>query len=626
MTNPGPTFTPKERTVSDLILGISAFYHDSAAALVADGVAVAAAQEERFSRRRHDSAFPALAVRYCLQAQGARLDDVSAIAYYEDPRLKFRRVRATYAGAAPNGFASFRDTLPAWIGRNGKLGVEKIVHDELAELNLGRVPEVIVRRHHESHAMSAFVPSPYESAAVLCIDGVGEWATTTLWHGHGNTLDAVAEIRFPHSLGLLYSAFTYFCGFKVDSGEYKLMGLAPYGKPRYARLIAEKLVDVKPDGSFRLDMRYFEYLRGQVMTGKGFEELFGGPRRTPEAQLTEREFDLAASVQQVTEDIVLKLARTARERTGETKLCLAGGVALNCVANGKVVDAGIFDEVWIQPAAGDAGGALGAAQAVALDHGAQRTHLGTGLDAMSGALLGPGFDDDQIAAYLAAEGIPHRRLGETELAEAVAEELARGRIVGWYQGRMEFGPRALGARSIIGDPRNPDMQSTMNLKIKFRESFRPFAPAVLAPDAKEYFDLRQESPYMLIVAQVAAAQQIETDATDATGIELLKVRRSTIPAVTHVDQSARVQTVTEHSNPAYHRLLTAFKARTGCPVLVNTSFNVRGEPIVNTPQDAYTCFMRTNIDLLAMGSFLLDKTDQPAWSEATDWRAEIPLD
>lgn len=612
--------------MSDLILGISAFYHDSAAALVADGVAVAAAQEERFSRRRHDSAFPELAVRYCLDHQGIRLDDLSAVAYYEDPRLKFRRILATYAGAAPGGFASFRDTAPAWLSRDGKLHATQTVRAELAALDLGRVPEVVVRRHHESHAMSAFAPSPFESAAVLCIDGVGEWATTTLWHGRGNELKPVAELRFPHSLGLLYSAFTYFCGFKVDSGEYKLMGLAPYGKPRYAKLISERLVDVKPDGTFRLDMRYFEYLRGQVMTGRGFEELFGGPRRTPEDRLTEREFDLAASVQQVTEEIVLRLARTARERTGEAKLCLAGGVALNCVANGKVVDAGIFDELWVQPAAGDAGGALGAAQAVALERGTRRTHVGTGRDAMSGALLGPEYDDEQIAAFLAAEKIPYRRLAPDELADAVAAELANGRIVGWYQGRMEFGPRALGARSILGDPRDPTMQSTMNLKIKFRESFRPFAPAVLAADAKEYFDLRQESPYMLIVAQVAAAQQIETGKTDATGIDLLRVPRSTIPAVTHVDQSARVQTVTRQSNPAYYRLLTAFKARTGCPVLVNTSFNVRGEPIVNTPQDAYTCFMRTNIDLLAMGSFLLDKTSQPAWSEATDWRAKIPLD
>ncbi|MEV7899061.1 carbamoyltransferase family protein [Streptomyces cyaneofuscatus] len=612
--------------MSDLILGVSAFYHDSAAALIADGVPVAAAQEERFTRRRHDPSFPSRAVAYCLDEQGVSLDDVSAVAYYEDPRLKFRRVLATLAGAAPTGFASFRDTLPSWLGPGGKLRTADTVRAELAALGRGRVPDLSVRRHHESHAVSAFFPSPYESAAVLCIDGVGEWATTTLWHGRGTGLRPVSELRFPHSLGLLYSAFTYFCGFKVDSGEYKLMGLAPYGKPRYADLIREKLIDLKPDGSFRLDMRYFAYLRGQVMTGRGFEKLFGGPRRTSETPLTEREFDLAASVQAVTEEAVLRLARTARERTGESRLCMAGGVALNCVANGKVIDAGIFDEVWVQPAAGDAGGALGAAQAVAMERGARRDHVRTGHDAMSGSLLGPAYGDEEIAAYLDARSIPYRRLDSDTLAAQVADGLAQGKIVGWFQGRMEFGPRALGARSIIGDPRNPDMQSAMNLKIKFRESFRPFAPAVLAEDAKDYFDLPQESPYMLVVSQVAAAQRLEAQEGGASGLDLLKVRRSTIPAVTHVDHSARVQTVTGHSNPAYHRLLTAFKALTGCPVLVNTSFNVRGEPIVNSPQEAYTCFMRTDIDMLALGNFLLEKSDQPAWQEASDWRDEIPLD
>ncbi|MEU3977769.1 carbamoyltransferase family protein [Streptomyces bacillaris] len=612
--------------MSDLILGVSAFYHDSAAALVADGVPVAAAQEERFTRRRHDPSFPSRAVAYCLDEQGVSLDDISAVAYYEDPRLKFRRLLATFAGAAPTGFASFRDTLPAWLGRSGKLRTDATVRAELAALGRGRVPELSVRRHHESHAVSAFFPSPYESAAVLCIDGVGEWATTTLWHGRGTGLRPVSELRFPHSLGLLYSAFTYFCGFKVDSGEYKLMGLAPYGKPRYARLIREELIDLKPDGSFRLNMRYFEYLRGQVMTGRGFEKLFGGPRRTSESPLTEREFDLAASVQAVTEEAVLRLARTARERTGESRLCMAGGVALNCVANGKVIDAGIFDEVWVQPAAGDAGGALGAAQAVAAERGARRDHVRTGHDAMSGSLLGPAYGDDEIAAYLDARSIPYRRLDGDTLAAQVADGLAQGKIVGWFQGRMEFGPRALGARSIIGDPRNADMQSAMNLKIKFRESFRPFAPAVLAEDAKDYFDLPQESPYMLVVSQVAAAQRLEAQGGGASGLDLLKVRRSTIPAVTHVDHSARVQTVTDRENPAYHRLLTAFKSLTGCPVLVNTSFNVRGEPIVNSPQEAYTCFMRTDIDMLALGNFLLEKGDQPVWTEESDWRDEIPLD
>ncbi|GAA3015933.1 carbamoyltransferase [Streptosporangium longisporum] len=611
--------------MSDLVLGISAYYHDSAAALVADGVPVAAAQEERFTRRRHDSAFPSRAVEYCLREAGADLGDVSAVAYYEDPKLKFRRVVSTFLGAAPRGFASFSATLPEWL--SWKLDVATTLRRRLAELDAGPVPRIVIRRHHESHAASAFLPSPYESAAVLCIDGVGEWATTTLWHGRGNRLRQLAELRFPHSLGLLYSAFTYFCGFKVDSGEYKLMGLAPYGRPRYAHLIRERLIDLKPDGSFRLDMRYFEYLRGQVMTGRGFERLFDGPRRLPEGPLTEREFDLAASVQQVTEEVVLALARTARRVTGESRLCLAGGVALNCVANGKVIQEEVFDEVWIQPAAGDAGGALGAALVVASERGAPRAHLGTGRDGMSGSLLGPAYDDEAIGAYLDAEGIPYTRLEPDELARRVAAELARGRIAGWFQGRMEFGPRALGARSILGDPRDTGMQSEMNLKIKFRESFRPFAPSVLASDAKDYFDLKQDSPYMLVVAGVSAAQRIEAaDTGGATGLDLLRVQRSTIPAVTHVDSSARVQTVTEHNNPAYHRLLAAFKEETGCPVLVNTSFNVRGEPIVNSPREAYACFMRTNIDLLAMGGFLLDKTAQPEWREENDWREAIPLD
>ncbi|GLZ00506.1 carbamoyltransferase [Actinoplanes sp. NBRC 103695] len=609
----------------DLVLGISAYYHDSAAALVSDGRIVAAAQEERFTRRRHDPAFPAQAVAYALGEAGATLADVSAIAYYEDPALKFRRVLATYLGAVPFGLASFQDTLPGWW--KSKRRVLDVVRHELEGLGLGPVPEISARRHHESHAASAFLAGPYESAAVLCIDGVGEWATTSLWHGRGSRLEPVAEIRFPHSLGMLYSAFTYFCGFKVDSGEYKLMGLAPYGEPRYAGLIREKLIDVKPDGSFRLNMRYFEFLRGQVMTGRGFEKLFGGARREPEGELTRREFDLAASVQLVTEEVVVKLARTARERTGESRLCMAGGVALNCVANGKIAAGSLFDEIWVQPAAGDAGGALGAALALAADRGAGRTHLGTGLDAMSGSLLGPAYSDDQIADYLAAGGIPHRRLGPAELPAEVARAIAAGKVVGWFQGRMEFGPRALGARSILGDPRDPRTQSVMNLKIKFRESFRPFAPSVLADDAKDFFDLPQDSPYMLVVAPVAEAARLAVEADSGlTGLDLLKVPRSTIPAVTHVDCSARVQTVRERDNPAYHRLLVALKQETGSSVVVNTSFNVRGEPIVNTPHEAYTCFMRTNIDVLALGGFLLEKADQPEWREELDWRTEVPLD
>ncbi|TSB22611.1 carbamoyltransferase family protein [Streptomyces benahoarensis] len=610
---------------NDLVLGISAFYHDSAAALVRGGHIVAAAQEERFSRRRHDSAFPVRAVEYCLREAGADLGDIAAVAYYEDAKLKFRRVLGTYLATAPHGFASFRETLPPWL--SWKRDIHRTVRHGLAGLGDGPVPEIVTRRHHESHAASAFLPSPYESAAVLCVDGVGEWATTTLWHGRGTAVTPLAELRFPHSLGLLYSAFTYFCGFKVDSGEYKLMGLAPYGTPRYAGLIRERLIDVKPDGSFRLNMAYFAYLRGQVMTGRAFEKLFGGPRRRPESPLTERECDLAASVQEVTEEVMIKLARSARERTGERRLCLAGGVALNCVANGRIIEERIFDEVWVQPAAGDAGGALGAALSVAAERGAGRPHLGSGRDAMAGSLLGPGYGDEEIAAFLRSRSLPHTAPAPDDVAQAVAKRLAEGAVVGWFQGRTEFGPRALGARSILGDPRDPGMQSAMNLKIKFRESFRPFAPSVLAEDAKDYFALLQESPYMLVVGQIADTQRlVAADADDTTGLDRLKTLRSTIPAVTHVDCSARVQTVTEEANAPYHRLLTAFKETTGCPVLINTSFNVRGEPIVNTPEEAYTCFMRTDIDLLVLGNHLLEKNDQPRWEEEGDWRETIPLD
>ncbi|MDW5328902.1 carbamoyltransferase [Plantactinospora sp. KLBMP9567] len=610
--------------MSELILGLSAHYHDSAATLLADGVPIAAAQEERFSRSRHDSAFPANAIRYCLNEVGAKLPDLSAVAYYEDPALKFRRVLATYLGAAPHAFRTFHHTLPPWL--SWKLAMTHHLGRQLARLDLGAPPQIVVRRHHESHAASAFFPSPHKSAAVLAIDGVGEWATTTIWHGMGNQLRQLAELRFPHSLGLLYSAFTYYCGFKVDSGEYKLMGLAPYGTPRYTDLIRERLIDIKQDGSFRLNLRWFEFLRGQAMTGRGFERLFGGPRRVPEAPLTEREFDLAASVQWITEEVVLRLARTARRLTGEPRLCLAGGVALNCVANGKLVNEGTFEEVWVQPAAGDAGGSLGAAFAVAMSRGAHRVHVGTGQDAMSGALLGPAYDDADIRSALDRRGAVYRAVDEATLIDQVVTALAAGKVVGWFQGRMEFGPRALGARSILADPRDPGMQSALNLKIKFRESFRPFAPSVLAEDAKDYFELAQDSPYMLLVAKVSPALRICGDSTSlATGLDLLRIARSAIPAVTHVDFSARVQTVHSENNPVYHRLLTAFKEATKCSVLVNTSFNVRGEPIVCSPDDAYTCFMRTKIDLLALGGHLLEKTAQPPYQD-DDWRVLIPMD
>jgi carbamoyltransferase len=615
--------------VTKTVLGLSAYYHDSAAALVRGSDIVAAAQEERFSRTRHDPGFPVGAVSYCLDEAGVRLNDLDSVAYYEQPKLKFRRVLATYAASAPRGWASFRRVLPEWLG--WKYRTTETVQARLAGLGRGSPPGIVCFGHHETHAASAFLPSPYQSAAVLTVDGVGEWTTTSLWHGREDRLTQVAELNFPHSLGMLYSAFTYFCGFKVDSGEYKLMGLAPYGQPVFAPLIREKLVDVKADGSFRLDTRYFEFLRGQVMTGRAFEQLFGGPRRLPEARLTQREFDLAASVQLVTEEIMLNLAATAREMTGEANLCLAGGVALNCVANGKIASSGLFDEIWVQPAAGDAGGALGAAL-LAARHDGGRAHVTQGRDAMQGSRLGPAYATEGIQRFLDSGGYPYTRLDERDLTARVAAELASGKIVGWFSGRMEFGPRALGSRSILGDARDPEMQSKMNLKIKFRESFRPFAPVVLAEDAKEYFDLGQPSPYMLIVAPVAQQQRLEpsedekADSESADLTTRLKVTRSRIPAVTHVDHSARVQTVDGESNPLLHRLLSDFKSATGSSVLVNTSFNVRGEPIVASPEDAYRCFMRTEIDLLVLGNFLLARTAQPRWHEEDDWRREIPLD
>ncbi|MER7761113.1 carbamoyltransferase N-terminal domain-containing protein [Streptomyces sp. NPDC097619] len=631
------------------VLGVSAYYHDSAAALVHEGVPVAAAQEERFSRIRHDPGFPTGAVDYCLREAGLRPHELAAVAFYEDPALKFRRVMATWLATAPHGFPVFRRAFPEWI--RWKRRALDDVRARLRPLAGGHpLPPVLAHRHHASHAASAFLPGPYPSAAVLCVDGVGEWATTTLWHGRGTTLTPLAELRFPHSLGMLYSAFTHFCGFKVDSGEYKLMGLAPYGTPRWAPLIRERLIDVKPDGSFRLDLRYFTFQYGRTMTGRSFEELFGGPRRIPEGPLTERECDLAASVQAVTEEVVLRLARTALARTGERRLCLAGGVALNCVANGRLLDEGVCEDLWVQPAAGDAGGALGAALAESHRRGAPRAHLRHGTDAMAGALLGPGYGTAETTEFLDRAGYPAERLTEEELPARVAAALAEGKVVGWFQGRMEFGPRALGNRSILADPRDPATQSTLNLKIKFRESFRPFAPAVLAEEAKDWFDLTQDSPYMLLTAQVAQSRRLpeplpppgggsehpEVARTDllppptapgrSTGLDRLKVPRSTVPAVTHVDGSARVQTVTAADNPRFHALLTAFRDRTGCPVLVNTSFNVRGEPIVREPAEAYACFMRTRMDLLVLGEHLLDKRDQPPWREEGDWRDAIPVD
>ncbi|CAH0191431.1 carbamoyltransferase [Pseudomonas frederiksbergensis] len=611
-----------------ITLGISAFYHDSAATLVVDGKIVAAAQEERFSRIRHDPGFPRKAIEYVLRNAGINLADVDHVAYYEDPALKFRRVLSTAAVAGFSAARTYAPVLGEWLSTKRRMDREVVRHLRAMGDRDGR--RIEVHGHHESHAASAFFPSPFESAAILCIDSVGEWATTTIWHGRPEGIKLVAELSFPHSLGLLYSAFTYFCGFKVDSGEYKLMGLAPYGKPHYVDTILSHLIDVKPDGSFRLDWTKFEFIKGQVMTGDAFEQLFGGPRRLPEAPLTDREFDLAASVQKVTEIVVSRLAKTARELTGETALCMAGGVALNCVANGVISRERIFDRLWVQPAAGDAGGSLGAA--LLTDRKYRRVasrELPAGVrDGMSGALLGPEYSEEQIRDELEACGAVFHRLSPEELDQRVSTSIEDGGVIGWFQGRMEFGPRSLGSRSILGDPRRSDTQSNMNLRIKFRESFRPFAPVVLEEKAADYFDIVEESPYMLVVSPIAMGirKAIPQESARLTGIDLLKLVRSDLPAITHVDFSARVQTVDRERNPRFRALLEHFYQRSGCPVLVNTSFNVRGEPIVNTPFEAYRCFMRTNMDVLAIGDFYLDKSEQPQFEEAVDWRETVPLD
>ena len=593
------------------ILGLSAYYHDAAAALVVDGRVVAAAQEERFTRRRHDAGFPANAARYCLEHAGVGLDGLDAVVFYDKPFLKFERLLETYLANAPRGLRSFVAAMPVWIKE--KLFLKSELRRRLLELAGGesRLPRLLFSEHHRSHAASAFFPSPFESAAVLCLDGVGEWATSSAWLGRGAQLDPLWEIQFPHSLGLLYSAFTYYTGFRVNSGEYKMMGLAPYGEPRYVDAIRSHLVDVKPDGSFRLDMRYFDYATGLRMTNERFDALFGGPPRRPDDPVDARCMDVAASIQRVTEDIVLGLARGLRRESGERRLCLAGGVALNCVANGRVLRESGFEDVWIQPAAGDAGGALGAAL-VAWYAEPGRRRKPAGRDCMAGAALGPEWSDQQIVSFLAAEGIPNEQVPPDDLAERVAALLAGGAVVGWMQGRMEFGPRALGQRSILADPRRADMQRDLNLKIKFRESFRPFAPSVPAERVGDFFELEQPSPYMLLVARVRDSDTGAGPGTEgARGLERLRAVRSPLPAVTHVDGSARVQTVNAAVNPRFHALLEAFGRLTGVPVLVNTSFNVRGEPIVCTPTDAYRCFMATAMDYLVMGSCLLRREDQP---------------
>ena len=615
------------------ILGLSAYYHDSAACLVEDGVIVAAAQEERFTRKKHDAAFPRNAARYCL-AEGAAPGALDAVVFYDKPILKFHRLLESYFSVAPRGLSQFLQAMPLWL--KDRLWVAPEIDGELRELGIEKPPKVQFAEHHESHAASAFYPSPFDEAAILTLDGVGEWSTTTVGVGEGGRVRLVEEMRFPHSLGLLYSAFTYFTGFRVNSGEYKLMGLAPYGEPVYRQLILDNLVDLKPDGSFRLDLSYFDYVAGWRMTNRRFAKLFDGPARRPESPITRREMDLARSIQAVTEEIVLAAARHARDLTGKRNLCLAGGVALNCVANGVLLRAGIFDDIWIQPAAGDAGGAVGAALAyhyMATPEGAgarprpPQSALPGG-DGMQGAFLGPEFGDDEIAAFLDARGYPYRRLEPAEWAPEIARRIAAERVVGLVQGRMEFGPRSLGNRSIVGDPRSPRMQSVMNLKIKYRESFRPFAPAVLEERIAEVFELDRRSPYMLLVAPVAAARCLpkQGDERDLPLVEWVNRPRSDLPAITHVDHSARVQSVSRATQPRFHALLSAFEELTGCPVLINTSFNVRGEPIVCTPEDAYRCFMRSEIDDLVLGNLLLEKELQPARVDDGAWRQEFTLD
>ena len=610
------------------ILGLSALYHDSAAALIEDGRIVAAAQEERFTRKKHDAGFPRNAIHFCLEFAGCSLDDVDRVVFYDKPFLKFERLLETYLAFAPRGFQSFRTAMPVWLK-------EKLFQKDLLQRELKSIApdfdggRLLFAEHHQSHAASAFFASPFDEAVVLTMDGVGEWATTSAAIGKGNKLEVVKEIHFPHSLGLLYSAFTYYTGFRVNSGEYKLMGLAPYGTPRFARLIREHLIDVKDDGSFRLNQDYFDYATGLRMTNRRFDELFGRPARRPDVDPLEPfHMDIAASIQEVTEDVVLRLCRALARETGQRNLCLAGGVALNCVANGKLLRDGAFENIWIQPAAGDAGGALGAALAAYYADGtAPRETPPGGPDAMQGSYLGPAYDQQEVERRLRAAGARYEVLEDKVLIERTVDALVAGKAVGWFQGRMEFGPRALGGRSILGDPRSPTMQKTLNLKIKFRESFRPFAPSVLREDVARWFDLDGDSPYMLLVAEVRGDQRREMTAEEVAmfGIDKLNVARSDIPAITHVDYSARIQTVHADTNPRYHALLTSFKLRTGCPVLVTTSFNVRGEPIVCTPEDAFRCLMGTGMEALAVGNCLLRKEDQdPALLK--DYKMEFALD
>ena len=611
------------------IVGISAYYHDSAAALVSDGNIIAAAQEERFTRKKHDAGFPKNAIEYCLQEAGIDLSNVSYVVFYDKPLIKFERLLETYLAYAPKGFRSFVAAMPIWLKE--KLFLKTTLKRELSglsDLKETELPQLVFTQHHESHAASAFYPSPFEKAAILCLDGVGEWATSSVWIGDGNNLTPQWEIDFPHSLGLLYSAFTYYTGFKVNSGEYKLMGLAPYGEPRFVNTILDNLIDLKQDGSFKLDMSYFNYAAGLTMTNNKLHELFGAPPRKSETDLTQHEMDIARSIQEVTEEIVLRLARTVKEELDVDYLCLAGGVALNCVANGRILREGGFKDIWIQPAAGDAGGALGAA--LSIWHG----YLGNPRDSngdednMQGAYLGQKYSNAAITDYLDSIGAVYSVIDDEELMPMLAEILDSENVIGWFNGRMEFGPRALGGRSIIGDPRSSKMQSLMNLKIKYRESFRPFAPAVKIEHVSEWFDLDRRSPYMLLVAPVNRNKLVAMtkEQENLFGIEKLNIPRSDIPAVTHVDYSARVQTVHADTNPRFYDLIDHFEKRTGCPVLINTSFNVRGEPIVSAPEDAHRCFMRTEMDYLVMENVLLAKPDQPEYDQDDSWKQEFELD
>lgn len=603
------------------ILGISAFYHDSAACLVKDGEILSAAQEERFTRKKHDHNFPEKAIEFCLADAGIKTDQLDLVAFYDKPFLKFERLLETYLAFAPVGIKSFIKAMPLWIKE--KLWMKEMIKDKL-----GYSGKIIFPEHHESHAASAFYPSPYNKAAILTMDGVGEWTTTSYGIGDGNDIKLLADIKFPHSLGLLYSALTYYTGFKVNSGEYKVMGLAPYGKPKYKQLIYDHLIDVKDDGSFRMNMEYFSYCQGLTMTNEKFNKLFGGPPRVPETNLTQKEMDIARSLQEVTEEIVLKLGNHVYEETGLKNLCLAGGVALNCVANGRLLREGPFENIWIQPAAGDAGGALGAALIGWYKYHNKPRTSDDKKDKQKGSYLGPDFSDEEIKSFIKSFNLSAKRYDDDQLIENVVNLINSEKVIGWFDGKMEFGPRALGSRTIIGDARSPKMQATMNIKIKFREGFRPFAPSVLFEKVSDFFEIKKESPYMLLTADVKTERRITMtdEEQNKWGIEKLNVVRSDIPAITHVDYSARLQTVHKETNPRYHKLISKFEEKTGCAVIINTSFNVRGEPIVCTPKDAYKCFMRTDMDNLVLGNYLLSKEEQKPLENDSDWKKEFVLD